>query len=356
MRARTATSSMQKRPSGGYVCETKTYMKKAQTKKCARKPCRICGKTRILGSYGKCEVCIKALSPLKDRKERRRVKKLLKTAAIVCRAKKCPNRPGRGYDGYCNDCFRQRFPLCKTRVLRRRSKTKKCEKKAQTGYNGYCKACFRQCFPAVYAQKRNKRLKACRFCGQIGNLRKRGICQVCTTARKCSRCDEITFRSSAPNCGLCHLLRRPERMAVWCSSCFTSEERSAGLCSMCLRCDHCKSKACMTKGHLRCSEASCARSFLLCDTCWSYWQDSKEYQCDSSKTLLFEEFQCKACWYRAGHRCISCKARKGRTELNKLRHCSPCLRKNARVVRKEAVEKAMMDVKRMLYAADSLWL
>ena len=217
--------------------------------------CRVCGNSRILQGHGICQACTRDLS---------------------CKTKKC--------------------------------KTRACE-----GLDGYCISCFRHHFPQAYVEKLKKRRKACRICGKGGYVQKLGMCHVCVRARTCSKCDFVDMNPSAPTCRLCHLLGRPARVVSSCASCFTEEERSAGLCSTCLtpHCDHCGSKDNMIKETFSCSAAPCACSIPICVRCWFGFRD-------------MEKVLCRACWHRTGDLCVDCGSRKGRRNLNKFRRCEGC--------------------------------
>ena len=133
---------------------------------------------------------------------------------------------------------------------------------AQSGYvdragNRYCKACFREKFPALYKAKQSGRKKTCQRCGDVAELAG-GFCKPCKRRYKCTSCP-----SMCPS----------EDPALWCTACFSTEERARQCCVFCVKkfptpvCRVClKAKP----GKLRlasCVNSDCSRRFHVCAEC-----------------------------------------------------------------------------------------
>ena len=120
---------------------------------------------------------------------------------------------------------------------------------AQSGYQGYCKQCFKQEFPRKYAQKAQRRLKVCPYCGNEREMTAAGFCKPCTKARSCKVCSAVNVDRNAATCSMCFQRRASmgatqAALTLWCESCTTLEQRAAQLCDECFKhvpskCHHC---------------------------------------------------------------------------------------------------------------------
>ena len=117
-------------------------------------------------------------------------------------------------------------------------KTKHRPKKAaQSGYCGYCKSCFREKFPKKYEDKQQRRKKLCFYCQDAKEIQSNGFCKPCTSARSCDQCASVNVDKEAQVCRSCAPRRGrqgagQERLAIWCSSCHSQEERASGICCL----------------------------------------------------------------------------------------------------------------------------
>ena len=127
-------------------------------------------------------------------------------------------------------------------------------KPAQSGYRDldgklYCKPCLRHKFPTLYEKKQILRKSSCAFCRHKKEL-VRGFCKPCRSARECDQCHEVNEDIHARPCMHCIKRRRAlgavaDKLALWCLSCATQEDRENGYCRACrdkygdLVCHHC---------------------------------------------------------------------------------------------------------------------
>ena len=192
-----------------------------------------------------------------------------------------------------------------------------CSKNAQTAaaYQGYCKGCFAIVFPQEYEQIKGLRKKSCIVCGAHREL-ERSLCRPCLHSRTCSDCHGLNLALDASRCGNCEGFRKSlgavqSRLALWCLSCSTADERKHGLCRPCLTvssttCDHCASNATGTTSKHKCSASDCSVSFSLCRKCCMVFSSS-------------DQLLCNHCWREKGMICVSCGF--------KARHNTDCYRR-----------------------------
>ena len=223
---------------------------------------------------------------------------------------------------------------------------------AQTGYEGYCKACYRQFFPERHQEKQTARKRKCPYCLHELELQSNGFCKACTRARSCQTCGEVNRASSAETCVACAPRRdepgatRP-RLALWCPTCSSEQERASGRCGACYKkalafvCHHCSGKRCVLEQEHRCAEVSCRISFRLCDYC-------------GLLLLGRRKLQCKTCWHSNGDLCVFCGAQKAQHNLNKFRSCDSCFSKFFCALCR--MPPPNMDMLEVCYACDRLAL
>ena len=117
---------------------------------------------------------------------------------------------------------------------------KRCTRNAQTGFidakgNRYCKVCFAEVCPKLSDAKKNARKKECQVCGESTELTS-GICRPCRRARTCDGCQKVNEKANARVCKNCAQTTgaRCPKLALWCTTCTTVEERSHRVCRNCL--------------------------------------------------------------------------------------------------------------------------
>ena len=108
-------------------------------------------------------------------------------------------------------------------------------KPAQSGYKGYCKQCYKQIFPDDHKIKHAKRKAECKFCRSVAELTQAGYCRPCARARSCEGCGEVNIDSNARICVGCSSNReamgaKQDRLAMWCLTCTSTQERMSALC------------------------------------------------------------------------------------------------------------------------------
>ena len=118
-------------------------------------------------------------------------------------------------------------------------RTRRCSSNAQSGHDGYCKTCFKKKFPKKYADKQARRQQKCVVCSQVRELVQKDICRPCFRARSCDKCGAVNRHKQALACSACFGTRKglgsdTPRLALWCNSCTSPEERATRLCSVCL--------------------------------------------------------------------------------------------------------------------------
>ena len=164
-------------------------------------------------------------------------------------------------------------------------KDKLCATKAQSGYDGYCKKCFGKKFPQAYAEKVRQRLKNCAACGEAKELQPSGLCKPCTKARSCELCGEVNVASTARTCPSCETVRSRlgatrTRLAMWCLSCFSEQQRASGKCFQCFQCtcEHCGKDDVEMGKEYKCSEKECGAKFSLCVVCYASFGGKESLQ------------------------------------------------------------------------------
>ena len=192
-------------------------------------------------------------------------------------------------------------------------------KPAQSSYKGFCKKCFQKKFPDEYREKLQDRKKKCKICGLFQDLRKSGVCKVCTRVRKCEVCGTLNEERDAKVCDNCPLLSGPlkvahARLALWCRQCTTATERSEELCHICSKrsigeCHHCGENAHLCEKQYACDDVTCKKKFRLCEACTAAFQG-------------VDCLQCKECWFAQGNLCVRCQ----RTAQRKQAHYRSCKR------------------------------
>ena len=210
------------------------------------------------------------------------------------------------------------------------------KKPAQTGYRGrdgkpYCKLCFRERHPKLYKAKQLKRKKDCGLCG-VERMLRGGFCKACRSARACDVCGDINMDCSAQRCSVCSS-RWPARgarfhkLALWCTTCTTLEERGAERCRSCYnhpklyKAEQLKRKKvcglCGLERRLRGGFCRACRSARACGVCGEINMDCSAQPCSvcsSRCSALGARFHKLALWCttcttleeRQAERCRSC--------------------------------------------------
>ena len=133
----------------------------------------------------------------------------------------------------------------------------KCFDNAQSAHvdskgNRYCKSCFKEFCPRLHAKLLNQRRHShseCGYCGEIKELQQ-GFCRPCRRARECQTCRAVNEGFEATVCVSCCKRRKAlgasaQKLAAWCLTCTTLEERQSEFCLDCYKdvqsrpCHHC---------------------------------------------------------------------------------------------------------------------
>ena len=194
---------------------------------------------------------------------------------------------------------------------------------AKWGMDGLCTSCFKAKFPEKHAEHlvaRKKYYKECILCKEtkevIGT-----VCRSCRRARQCDlgNCTEVNLAADAPTCSECEQKAGPgakqKKLAMWCPSHTTEEERGSGLCRKCFqnkeRCHHCQQDCESPVRIYACSEKGCLVKFPLCAKC-------------AQLTWGCQPLLCKTCWYEQGNICIFCNRLHCEHKVRFYRSCKTC--------------------------------
>ena len=135
------------------------------------------------------------------------------------------------------------------------------------------------------------RQKSCRGVGYANHVHApdlaRGVFEVNVepSSKSCTSCEDVRMRLGATR----------NRLAMWCSACYSKDQRASQKCFQCYqcKCNHCGKSDVEFCKKFKCSEGDCGVSFSLCVTCFPYL---------SGREVL----QCKSCWHKGGLLCMLC--------------------------------------------------
>ena len=190
---------------------------------------------------------------------------------------------------------------------------------AQSGYldadgNRYCKPCFRKMFPDLYEAKQSARKKACQRCGNVAELAG-GFCKPCKRKYQCTSCSKMCPSKDPVLCVHCN-----DHVALWCTACFSMEERARQCCVFCVKkfptpvCRLCLKEK---PGELRltsCVNSDCSRRLHICAEC-------------EVPGEVTQQPMCMSCWENNERQCVICKINCAERRKQCRRACLPCFEK-----------------------------
>ena len=136
----------------------------------------------------------------------------------------------------------------------------------------------------------------------------------------CTECHELNLNVEAARCKNCAGLRKSlgavqSRLALWCTTCSTADERMHELCRECFNasrssCGHCSLNATGSTFEYTCTASNCSVSFRLCLQCRAVFSSS-------------DHMLCQHCWHQKGMMCVSCGSKAQHLSIS-YRRCRPC--------------------------------
>ena len=138
------------------------------------------------------------------------------------------------------------------------------------------------------------RKKSCQRCGDVAELAG-GFCKPCKRRYKCTSCPSMCPSEDPVLCVHCN-----DHVALWCTACFSMEERARQCCVFCVKkfptpvCRLCLKEK---PGELRltsCVNSDCSRPLHICAEC-------------EVPGEVTQQPMCMSCWENNERQCVICK-------------------------------------------------